>query len=491
MSEHVLAVRAAQAQAPERGDEFLVDATHADGGDRVEARIDVALVRAGNRLGVLEFHAVRLNAAVLDERAQRHLRDLAALDVERRQLHRVDALLDDHVDAGERLERANIATLATDDAALHLLRRQLDPRHRRLRGRGTDLALHRLDKQLPRARVDILLYGALELAPLDQRFGLRVLREAAQAARPSLPPRTATATSARRRVRSFSSSGALVGEAALVARHHAHALVELARVLLMGALIRRDLLLTQGDSLLAALRLREHRARIFSRVFDLLSRGRADDGRLAPRKEDEQQGDQRGAKEQQNHHGGRTVVTARLPSAEASLVDTCLIGTLPVFHDCKRARWRVSLAREHAHHAPRAHLWCERCERVPPLARDLEHAIVDRVVNWLESGLDIVRLESLALELDADGARREPALRVPRARDLRGERRVVEQSHLDVARDERVSELRVNVSRDQLLAQLRARTCGLRERSQGDLTRALGGVRRCRGGVLPPSASHL
>ena len=65
---------------------------------------------------------------------QRHARDLAPHAVEARQHDGVRRVVDDEVDAGEVLERADVAPLAADDAALHVVGRELDDGDGRLRG---------------------------------------------------------------------------------------------------------------------------------------------------------------------------------------------------------------------------------------------------------------------------------------------------------------------------------------------------------------------
>ena len=54
------------------------------------------------------------------------LRDLAADAVERREDDRVRRVVDDEVDAGQMLERADVAALAADDPALHVVGGELD-----------------------------------------------------------------------------------------------------------------------------------------------------------------------------------------------------------------------------------------------------------------------------------------------------------------------------------------------------------------------------
>ena len=57
-----------------------------------------------------------------------HPGDLAADRVEAGEDHRLGRVVDDQVDAGRLLEGADVAALAADDPALHLVRRQVDDR---------------------------------------------------------------------------------------------------------------------------------------------------------------------------------------------------------------------------------------------------------------------------------------------------------------------------------------------------------------------------
>ena len=70
-------------------------------------------------------------------------RDLAAHRVEAAQDDRLGRVVDDQVDAGRLLERADVAALAADDAALHLVARQVDDADRVLGGVVGGDALHR------------------------------------------------------------------------------------------------------------------------------------------------------------------------------------------------------------------------------------------------------------------------------------------------------------------------------------------------------------
>ena len=76
-------------------------------------------------------------------------RDLAADPVERREHHRLRGVVDDEVDAGQVLERADVAPLAADDSALHVVARELDDRDRRLGCVARGYALERVGDEVP------------------------------------------------------------------------------------------------------------------------------------------------------------------------------------------------------------------------------------------------------------------------------------------------------------------------------------------------------
>jgi hypothetical protein len=71
--------------------------------------------------------------AVFDQLAQRQLRDLAPDAVERREHDGLRCVVDDHVDPGQVLQRADVAALAADDSALHVVGGELDQRDGRFR----------------------------------------------------------------------------------------------------------------------------------------------------------------------------------------------------------------------------------------------------------------------------------------------------------------------------------------------------------------------
>ena len=80
-------------------------------------------VDLGARLGDDLLDPPGVDAAVLDELGQGQAGDLAPDRVEAADEHRLGRVVDDQVDAGGLLQGADVAALAADDAALHLVRR--------------------------------------------------------------------------------------------------------------------------------------------------------------------------------------------------------------------------------------------------------------------------------------------------------------------------------------------------------------------------------
>ena len=105
-----------------------------------------------------------MDAAVGDQALDGQPGDLAADAVEGRQHHRLGRVVDDDVDAGEVLERADVAALAADDAALEVVGGELDHRHRGLGGVPRGGALDRDRQDVPGAPVGLEL-GLLLDAP--------------------------------------------------------------------------------------------------------------------------------------------------------------------------------------------------------------------------------------------------------------------------------------------------------------------------------------
>ena len=134
VGEHVLpvarAVLEAAHQAADIGVQIVEAEVERDGFTLLAHRL-VGLV-----LHLLDdlFDARGVDAAVGDQAFDGLLRDLAAVGIEARQDDRAGRVVDDEVDARGHFERADVAALAPDDAALEVVARQIDHRHRRLDG---------------------------------------------------------------------------------------------------------------------------------------------------------------------------------------------------------------------------------------------------------------------------------------------------------------------------------------------------------------------
>ncbi len=83
------------------------------------------LAQVDLRLLVCLLDQGRVDSAVRDQPLERDPRDLPANAVEAGQHDGGRRLVDDHVDARQLFERADVPALTADDAALHLVRRQL------------------------------------------------------------------------------------------------------------------------------------------------------------------------------------------------------------------------------------------------------------------------------------------------------------------------------------------------------------------------------
>ena len=132
--EHVLPVGGAVAQAAQQVDEFRVHLGDAQLDQRVFAGPLAQLLDLGLTALVSVLDPLRVDAPVRDETFQREAGDLAPYRIEAGEEHRLGGVVDDQVDAGHRLEGTDVAALAADDAALHLVPGQVQHRDHRLAG---------------------------------------------------------------------------------------------------------------------------------------------------------------------------------------------------------------------------------------------------------------------------------------------------------------------------------------------------------------------
>jgi hypothetical protein len=131
--EHVLPVRRAVAETSEELEDLGMEIGEADRERRRLPFLEQLLVELLANLLHQLLDAGRVDAAVLHEALERDAGDLAADGIEAGEDDRFRRVVDDEVDAGRQLERADIAALAADDAALHVLAREVDDGDRILR----------------------------------------------------------------------------------------------------------------------------------------------------------------------------------------------------------------------------------------------------------------------------------------------------------------------------------------------------------------------
>src|SRR5205085_5266422 len=105
--------------------------------DSLDARLQYALLpqledvvlELGLRLLVHLFDAGGMDTPVLQELLERQPGDLPANAVEPREHYCSRRVIDDEVDAGQVLQRADVAPLPTDDAPLHVIGGEMDDRY--------------------------------------------------------------------------------------------------------------------------------------------------------------------------------------------------------------------------------------------------------------------------------------------------------------------------------------------------------------------------
>ena len=149
--EHVLAVARAELQASHQPENLGVEVVQAEL-ERDRPALFAHLV-VGFVLDLLDdlFDTGRMDPSVDDQPFDGFLRDLAPIGIETRQDDRARRIVDNEIDAGRQLEGADVAPLAADDAALEIVAREIDHRHRGLDGVLGGRALNRLGDVLFRA----------------------------------------------------------------------------------------------------------------------------------------------------------------------------------------------------------------------------------------------------------------------------------------------------------------------------------------------------
>ena len=128
MVQHVLAVAGAVLEATKQLDDLGREARDAGVVGGLFAGLADDQIDLGARLGYDLLDPPGVNSAVGDQLGQGQSGDLAADRVEAGQDHRLGRVVDDQIDAGGLLQSPDVAALAADDPALHLIRWQVDDR---------------------------------------------------------------------------------------------------------------------------------------------------------------------------------------------------------------------------------------------------------------------------------------------------------------------------------------------------------------------------
>ena len=168
----VLAVAGAVAQPAEQGGQLRVQVGDADVdegflGGAVAELVDLALRGVEDLLD-----AVRVDPPVEDQFLQGQPAHLAAYRVEAGQQHGLGGVVDDQVDPGHRFEGPDVATLATDDPALHLVAGQVQDADHALGGLLTGDPLDGVDHDVPGPGVGGVAGVALDVTDEDGGFPL-------------------------------------------------------------------------------------------------------------------------------------------------------------------------------------------------------------------------------------------------------------------------------------------------------------------------------
>ncbi len=189
---YVLAVADAEIEPSHQLDELFVQTGGPGFLCRLESEVADAVVHFLLCFADDLFDAARMDPAVLNQFDHRQLGDLAADVVEGRNDDHARGIVDDHVDARLLLEGADVAALAANDAALHLVVGNVDGRDGGFGGVRGGVALNRHGQHFARLAVALRLEVVLEpedqragfvlelpLEPLEQHFGAGLLIQTA------------------------------------------------------------------------------------------------------------------------------------------------------------------------------------------------------------------------------------------------------------------------------------------------------------------------
>ena len=146
--EHVLTVTGSKLQPAEKLHELFMDRVHADVEDGLLAELENVLLHLLLRLLDNLLDARGMDAAVLNQLAQRETGDLAADIIKRADDHDAGRIVHDDIDTRALLEGADVAALAADDPAFHIVAGNVDRADGRVGRVGRRIALDRADKDL-------------------------------------------------------------------------------------------------------------------------------------------------------------------------------------------------------------------------------------------------------------------------------------------------------------------------------------------------------
>src|SRR5437588_4246026 len=169
VTQDVLAVRRTEVQPAKKLHQIRMQATDPDLVDGGLGRLLPDLVDLGARLRDHLLDPRRVDPAIDEQTLEGALRDLAADRVESGDDDGFRRVVDDQVDAREGLERSDVATLAADDPALHIIRGEGDDGDAVLRGVLRGIALERHGDDVARPVVRSLARFRLQLADLSVR----------------------------------------------------------------------------------------------------------------------------------------------------------------------------------------------------------------------------------------------------------------------------------------------------------------------------------
>ncbi len=171
----VLAIACAVAHASEQLDELGMQAVYAGFQYGALALLPDGLLDLAAALFHHFLDAGGVDAAVDDELFKRQACDLAANRIKARQRDGFRRVVDNQIDAGHRFQRADVASLAADDAALHFVIRQRNDRDGGFRNVVGGAPLNRGRDHFAGVLVRLVLCALLNVAQLDRSVVLGLL----------------------------------------------------------------------------------------------------------------------------------------------------------------------------------------------------------------------------------------------------------------------------------------------------------------------------